>query len=1153
MQNDRFQSTIRGILACLLFATIGTLLTPATARCQGNGSADISGTVTDPSGAIIPHATVTVIDTTTGITRTVVTNDSGTFNVPSLPPDPYSVSAKHGGFKEYKEQVTLLADQTRRMNIQLQVGSTTQSVTVEATTALINTSTPVISQVIDQSRVVNLPLNGRNTADLTLLVPGTTTASGHGTQQGTTKQVPGTESISVNGARPNQISYNLDGADNQDLLSNTNDPFPFPDAVKEFSVQTSNFSAQYGENVGAVVNVVSKSGTNQWHGDAFEFVRNKSFNARNFFATTVDPLKRNQFGGTIGGPIKKNKSFIFFGFQRTDISSTIGGQTAVLPTPANLNGNFSNYLTTGPDNPLGTVVQLVDPVTGAPIPGNNLAADPNTPLSPVAVNMSKVLCPGCVESADGTVSYQPRDKSNENDYDIRFDQNLGESQLTARAYIVRFNQLPAFNGKDLLSMRDCFCGDGSTVQSQNYLLSYTWAKSATLVNAAYLSYLRTGSNRYQGLPASMQLSQLGTQIYQLPTSKGGYHGFGASGYFGLGSFTGGAFFRNAVDFRDDVSWVHGKHTIGFGGEIEHDQSIIRNTDRINGDWGFQSSDYTGNALANFLTGNLYSFTQTSGNYSDQHQNVQGIYVEDKWQASRKLTLDGGLRWSPQVPMKEIYGRIEQFFPNANLAGVTSKRFPNAPAGLFFIGDCYQGVCVPPTGETGDYHNFAPRVGFAYDLHGNGKTVVRGGAGVFYYTRLPGLFLNDATIITPFSNRIDLFPPVPAYMGGGLTNPLAGQSAFAASFPERYTLATAPSNTVFPSPVAAFGLQPGSAWQTPTTVAWNFTVEHQLWPDMAVQLAYIGNSASHLRQDQNLNPAQYIPGNTAFDSMSTDARRVYPGLSNIIMNSNSGNSNYNSMQVSLTKRPGPGLPGILRNMTLLANYTWSRAMQELAGDGGITDVGSSLGSGVPYGNPYQFAFDRGPADFNHTNAFVLSYVLPLPALKGSSNRFVKTTLGGWDWSGIFSAQSASVLTIGAGTDNSKTGLGGDRVNFVGNANQLGQGAHQNSTPCSASVPFCVPYLNTSLFALPPEGQFGNIGKGAISGPGSWEWDMGLFKNFYPMSSHENFRIQLRGEFFNIFNHPDFGDPNTSYVGSNFGQITYQANTPRVIQVAMKLSF
>ncbi|MEJ2007050.1 MAG: carboxypeptidase regulatory-like domain-containing protein [Acidobacteriota bacterium] len=1138
----------------VLLALVIVLFVPAFANGQGQGNAAISGTVTDPSGGVVPGATVIVTNVSTGVIRIVTTNPSGTFYVPSLFPSSYVVTATHSGFEKFSESVTLLADETRAIDIRLVVGSTAQSITVAATTALLNTISPVISQVIDRARVVGLPLDGRNAADLTLLVPGTTVASGHGTTQGTTKQVPGTESISVNGARPNQISYNLDGADNQDLLSNTNDPFPFPDAVQEFSVQTSNFSPQYGENSGAVVNVVSKSGTNHWHGDAFEFVRNQAFNARNFFSENRDPLKRNQFGGTLGGPIKKNRSFIFFGYQHTKISSTIGGQSAVIPTPANLNGDFSNYLSTGPDNPLGTVVQLLDPATGAPIPGNNLAADPNTPINPVALNMSKVLCPNCNETANGTVYFQPVNGQSLNEYDARFDQTLrGQDRLTARAYLARFAALPAFDGKDLLSLRNTFSGDGSTVQSQNYLLSYTWAKSATLVNATYLSFLRTGSFRYQGLPASMQLSQLGTKVFQLPTSQGGYHGFGASGYFGLGSFTGGEFYRNSVDIRDSASWVLGRHTIGFGGDYEHDQSNIRNTDRENGDWNFNSSDYTGNALANFLTGNLYSFTQTSGNYSDQRQNVQGLYVDDKWQFSPRLTLNGGLRWSPQVPMKEIYGRMEEFFPGAYCGCVQSKRFPNAPYGLFFVGDSYNGFTVPPTGEPGNYHNLAPRVGFAFDPPGKHETVFRGGAGMFYYTRLPGLFLNDATIISPFSNRIDLFPPVPAYLGGGLTNPLAGQAAFASAFPERYTLATAPSNIAFPSPVAVFGLQPGVQWMTPTTFAWNFTVERQLRSDVALQMSYVGNSASHLRQDQDLNPAQYIPGETAFNSLSTDARRIYSGFSDIIMNSNSGNSNYNAFQVSLTKRPGPGLPGIFRNLTLLANYTYSKAMQELASNGGITDVGSSKGSGVPYGNPYQFAFDRGPADFNHTHAFVLSYVWMLPTLKSYSNHLVKTVFGNWDWSGIFTRQSSDFLTVLAGTDNSKTGLGSDRVNFLGTGGQLGTGAQQNATPCSASVRFCVPFLNTSLFGLSPVGEFGNIGQGAIAGPGSWQWDMGIFKNFYPMASHESFRVQFRGEFFNTFNHPNFSDPNLSYVGSSFGAITGQSNTPRVIQLALKLSF
>jgi hypothetical protein len=1121
---------------------------------QTMGNAALSGTVTDPSHAVIPNAKVTVTQQGTGVTRAVSTNAAGVFNVPSLPPAAYTVRVQAPGFKEFVESITLLADQARAVNIELQVGASEQTVTVQATGATVNTVSPTLSQVVNEAQVMNLPLLGRNAANLTLLVPGTTNANGHGTQQGTTKQLPDTTSISVNGARTDQIAYNLDGADNQDLLSNTNDPFPFPDAVQEFSVQTSNFSAQYGENAGAVVNVVSKSGTNQWHGDAFEFLRNKVFNARNFFATKVDPLKQNQFGGTIGGPIKKDHSFIFFGYQRTTISTTLGGQNAVIPTEANLHGDFSNYLTPDPTvNPLGKVVQLKDPVTGLPIPGNNLTTDPNTPLNPVALSFSSHL-PLSSESPNGTVFFTPLNGQTLNEFDVRFDQTVRrQDHLTARAYIARFNAIPSFDGTDLLTLQNNFSGDGSTVQSQNYLLSYTWAKSATFVNTAYLSYLRTGSNRFQGANVP-QLSEMGVKIYQLPKDQGGYHGFGVSGYFGIGSFTGGAFYRNSVDIRDNASWMYGRHTLGFGGDFEHDQSIVRNTDRENGDWSFQGSDFLGNALANFLTGNLYSFTQTSGNYSDQHQNVQGLYLEDQWRATARLTLDGGLRWEPQVPMQEIYGRIEQFFPNAFYAGVHSKVFPNAPPGLFFIGDSYNGVTVPKTGETGDLDNLAPRAGFAFDPTGSGKTVIRGGAGIFYYTRLPGLFGNDASIISPFSLRIDLFPPIPAYEGGGLTDPLVGQEAFAASFPDRYTLSNAPRDIVFPNPIAAYGLQAGTPWKTPAIYAWNLTVQRQLKPDMVFSVSYVGNQASNLRQDQDLNPAQYIPGDTAFDSLSTDKRRVYQGFSDIFMNSNSGNSNYNALQVSLEKRPGPGLPAAFRNVTLLANYTYSKAMQELAQNGGITDVGSSDGSGVPYGNPYQFAFDRGPADFNHTHTFVLSYVWPLPRLQGSSSRLLRTLLGGWDWSGIFTRQSSDVLNIMAGTDNSKTGLNGDRVNFLGSVNQLGTGAQKNPTPCSASVRFCVPFLNTSLFALATaEPLFGNIGEGAIAGPGNWEYDMGLFKNFYPLSSHENFHIELRGEFFNFFNHPNFSDPNTSFLGSNFGRITGQANNPRIIQLAAKVFF
>ncbi|MGH9342659.1 MAG: carboxypeptidase regulatory-like domain-containing protein, partial [Terriglobia bacterium] len=523
---------------------------------------------------------------------------------------------------------------------------------------------------------------------------------------------------------------------------------------------------------------------------------------------------------------------------------------------------------------------------------------------------------------------------------------------------------------------------------------------------------------------------------------------------------------------------------------------------------------------------------------------------DQWHVNQKLTVDGGLRWEPQAPIKEIRGRIEQFLPNAAAAGVHSSRFPNAPAGVFFVGDSYGGITVPAGGETADLDNIAPRAGFAYDFKGDGKTVVRGGAGVFYYTRLNTLFGNDASISTPFSLRIDLFPPVPAFQGGGLSNPLLGQTAFTANFPDRYILSSAPSSVVFPNPSTVYSLQPGSPWITPAIYTWNLTVERQLKPDLLFRISYVGNEAANLRQDVDLNPAQYSLY-VQNPKLTTNQRRTYPGISDILMDNNSGNSNYNSLQVGLEKRPGTGLPGPFRNMTLLANYTYSKAMQELAQNGGITDIGSSNGSGVPYGNPYQFQFNKGPADFNHTHDLVLSYVWPLPAFAGSPNRLVKSVIGGWNWSGILTLQTGDAMTLTAGQDQSKTGLNGDRVNFLGSVSQLGTGAQQSATACSTSVKFCVPFLNTSLFGLPPVGSFGNIGEGSITGPGHWNWDMALLKNFYPLSSHESFHVQVRGDFLDAFNNPQYNDPSTG-LGGNFGRITGASNF-RVIQLAAKVFF
>ncbi len=1109
-------------------------LCAAAAFGQGGGNAAMNGTVTDPSGAVIARATVTMTQTGTEVKRSATTNDAGQFNIPSLPPATYRLIVEAPGFKRYQQDVTLLADQSASVQVQMQLGGSTETVTVEATATMVNTTTPVLGQVIEQSRLVDLPLNGRNAADLTKLVAGAVdSTNGAGTTQGDTKQVPGAESISVNGARPDQISYNLDGGSNQDLMSNTNNPFPFPDALQEFSVQTNSFATQYGTNAGAVVNVVTKSGTNHWHGDLFEFVRNREFNARNFFAATVDPLKRNQFGGTIGGPIQKDKTFIFFGYQGTRIHTQGNANNTILPTPANLTGDFSNYLTADPNvNPQGKVIQINDPTTGLPFPGNKI------PVSPVAVALSKYL-PISQALPNGRITYGVPTIQTFDEYISRVDRVVrGQDKVYLRFYLDRYVHQPGYDGKNILLSGQT----GSTVQTQNWAAGYTWVKGPNFVNNFVADFVRAASDRGQGGQVP-DFNDFGATVPQLPKAQGGIRAFGiTNGYFGLGNFTDAIFVRNTYEVRDQAIWTRGHHTFSFGGNFERDQSNIRNTDLENGNWQF-SDVLTNNGLASFVMGHLHSYSQTSGDFSDSRQNVIGLFAEDKWKARQNLTVVLGLRWEPQYVMKEIYGRTEQFRVDMYQAKVRSSVIPTAPAGEVFVGDSYNGITFPASGQDPDLNNFAPRLGIAWDVFGTGKTVVRSGGGLFYSSRLPGLFLNDASISQPFSLRTDLTEPSTPNNLIPFANPLQSVPSFAAQFPLRYTLDTVPKNVPFTGSVSVYGLEPGRKWVTPETYDWNFTIEHQLRPDTLLNVSYVGLRGVHLRQDIYLNPRAAGVG--------TDASRPFQGFTDIFMNNNTGMSNYNALQVNVEKRAG-GARSILRHLTLLGNYTFSKAMEiALASNGGITDVGSSKGSGMPYGNPNQGHFETGPAPGqDRTHRLVASFVWELPRLTGA-NIALRSVLGGWQWTGLYTYMTGDAITILAGTDRSQTTLGNDRADYIGPPDQYGKTAPEGTRGGCGSAT-CVPFLNTSYFALPAIGTFGNVGKGAFRGPSRWNVDTGILKNFYVSPSHEAWRFQLRGEFFNVLNHTQLNDPTTSRNSGNFGGI-YGAGDPRIIQLALKFFF
>ncbi len=1093
----------------LLLAAILSLVLATSANAQGMGT--IVGTVTDPSGAVVPSAKIALTESGTGLSRTALSGPSGNFVLPSLRPSNYSLTVEATGFRQFNQQgITLQADQTVTVNVKLVLGRSAETVTVEATGELVNSVTPTLSGVVDQRRMVDLPLNGRNAASLTLLVPGAVSAPGDGADQGQTKTFPGAVTISTNGSRQNQISYQLDGGNNVDEYTNVNQPFPFPDALQEFSVQTSNYSAEYGQNSGGVVNVVTKSGTNGLHGDLFEFDRNAVFNARNFFSAQRDQLKRNQFGGTVGGPIRKDKTFFFAGYQGTRLRNVGNTSSAFVPTAAELNGDFSAFLDkNNPNNPLGKAFQLKNPFTGATLTGNII--NPSL-FDSASLGVLKFL--PLATSGNGLIFFTKPVRQNFNETIGRVDHSFSEKdQLTGRYYYDRFANAPVFSPTNILPY-----ADGSTITSQNILLHETHIFRPNLLSDARLSYSREASSR--GPASSVPgVRDFGVNIPFQPPSKA-IESVNASGFFSFGDNPPARFVRNNFTWSEDISWVAGRHDVKFGGVFERSRVDITNLFHQEGIFSF-SGDSSGVGLVDFLFGKIRNFVQGFGEYKNNRNYFPGFYVQDSFRVTRRLALNYGLRYEPSFPWDEIRNRVEQFQINAFAAGRKSTVFVNAPAGLLFPGD----AGFPTNGITADLNNFAPRVGFAYDLTGDGKTSVRGGAGLFYDSRQDGIINNRFVDLTPFSPQVNVTPPPGPFRDPyclQTTGCTPGVSPFPAPFPP-------PSNAPFPPPVQVVTYNPSNKFVSPLIYNWNLTLERQFASSWLARTAYVGSRGNYIRQDVELNPAQPT---SASNPGSLDARRILQPYASVRMGDNGANSSYHSLQLTLEKR-------FTQGFTLLANYTYSKSLDTLPAGGDITTTGASAPSALPWFFSGVHRIDYGPSDFDHTHRLVVSYVWQLPKLS-NSNAAARGVLGNWKWTGIVSAQSGSVFTVTAGKDRSQTGLNQDRAVALGPA--LGSGACKTAAPC-------VDYLNPSSFDLPALGQFGNVGKDSLRGPNQFGWDMGMFKDI-PLT--ERWRLEFRAEFFNIFNRVNFNNPTTSRSSGGFGQIR-GAGDPRIGQLALKIFF
>ena len=1069
------------------------ILASSSLLAQSTGS--FVGRVIDPSGSAVPVCDVTATEVGTGQERHAVCNGEGYYVVPALRPTDYRISISAKGFGAFtRPLVTLQANQELTVDAHLEMVSVSQNVQVSTAPPQVDTTTPVLGQVIDQARIVELPLNGRNAAQLTLLVAGAVAAPDGRATQGLTTPVDVT--ISTNGARQNQISYQLDGANNTDELTNVNAPFPFPDALQEFSVQTSNYSAEFGQNSGAAVNIVTKSGANDYHGDVFGFLRNAVFNARNYFAATRDQLKRGQFGFTAGGPVRfpayngKDRTFFFVGYQGTRITNVSAAQSATVPLAANLNGDFSAQLAKG--------IVIRDPATGLPFPNNYI--NPSR-FDPAALNVLKFL-PS--PSASGLVFYPNPLQQNYDDIVLRLDQKLSENDhLDFRYFSDDYEKPATFSGNDLLTL-----APGRSIPTKNFLIHENHIFSSNFLNDFRFAFIRI--NAHNLIPAGApSASSLGVKVNQDP-APASIGGITVSGFFSTGSAWPTLWVRNDFEWSDDLRWVKGRHDLAFGVRIERARFDNTNTYQQRPDFTF-SGDETGYAISDFLLGRVRTFDQASGQFLNVRTTHIGAYIQDRIHISQRLTLSVGLRYEPFLPWHETNGRIEQFIPSAYTQGIHSTQFVNAPAGLFFPGD----KGFPADGVNANYKDFAPRVGFAYDVFGDGKTSFRGGAGVFYDSRQV-MAANIPFISNPFIYQVTITD-----LKGPFSNPYQGMT-------DPFPAAAGSSTSSFPSPTPAFTYDPSqSQYNTPVTYSWNLSMDHQLAANWLLRAAYVGSHSSHGFEVQNLNPSVYIPGST----LSTDQRRLYPGLGVVSDLTQDVNASYNSLQVTLTRRFAHGF-------TLLSNYTWSKNIDNLP-------VGASVNSAavstvLPWYYPNFHSMDRGPAEFDHTHVSVTSFVWQSPKV-GFGNRMVKSVLEGWEISGIVSAQSGAAFTVIAGKDQSKTGLGTDRAVLSGTA--------YGNAACGKQAP-CVSDLATSNFSLPAVGTFGTLGKGALRGPDLVNVDAGLFRTI-PVT--ERVRIQIRAEFFNLLNHANFALPTASVSSGSFGQILSTATDPRIGQFGLKILF
>ena len=1124
----------RRSLACVLLTVLGSFEVDAQ---QITGS--IRGAVVDPSGAVVQSAAVSAQQTETGLTRTAITDRDGGYVLVELPIGHYQIRAEAKGYQKYlQEGISLDVNQTATVNVHLKLGAETQQVEVKADAQLVQSTVSSLGQTVMEREILDLPLDGRNFSQLGTLQPGVVPLTPGLLQAGGPARQ--NQAYSVNGQRPESNNFLIDGADNVSAVDGGFVLKPPIDGIVEFRILTHNANAEFGRNTGSTTNIITRGGTNSFHGAVWEFLRNDVMDASDAFMRSVQPLKQNQFGATFGGPIIRDKTF-FFGYYEGFRNRQGESVPATVPSQAERGGDFGELCTaTSSFDPSGICGNPAGQLTffGKKVPFNQMTLF--TPIDPVATNVTPFF-PLPNQGANGFIGTETLSE-NTDQFGVKLDHYLSHKDTLNFRYM--YSSGPTTDPLSPAGANVPGFPVGEYDRAQNFVAQETHIFSPTIIGVARFSYLRNKFLLDQHLnhePAS----DLGFQYDPTLPSAAGPPFIQVGGYATVGDPITGPrnTFQNTFDFSGSLNWIHGRHEFKFGGGYRRDQINALQGIATNGFFVFagipsQANFLYNDGFANFLSGNPVVFLQGGGDFGREiRDRAMDLYGQDNYKVTSRLTVNLGLRYELPFPATENKNRVNIFVP-----GAQSKVIPGAPAGLLYPGDSGVPAGLISTQKTA----FAPRVGFAWDPRGDAKTVVSAAYGIFYepYYTGQGGPLQDPISAPPYLKTLQIGFPVHSF-----ANPFYSPDPFGVPFPEPMTLLVVSRNL-----------------HLPYAQDWNLNIQRSFGANWLLQIGYVGTTGVRLPRFIEGNPAAYIPGVDTTSpgcmppsqpcplstSSNANQRRLYSGCtladppSTCIYSSvgeiaSIANSSYNALEASLRKRFSHGL-------SFLASYTWSHSIDDVSSFN-ITGSASQpvAGENDLAQNPFDLAAERGRSMFDARHRFVLSYQWSLPFLQHSGNWYGHV-LGNWQLNGIVTAMSGTPFTVFDSNDVSLqgqapeiSGFSSNRPNVVGNP---------NSGPRTATQWFNVnAFQRITQDPNSPVQQFGNEGRNAVQGPGYVNWDFSAFKNIRLTESKE---VQFRGELFNVLNHTNFRLPVSDIESPNFGHIQSDVS-PRVIQVALKFLF